>query len=303
LKQISIGHLEKVVEKKDILFDESMKNHTTFCVGGNAACFLIPRSEQQLISIMQILRSNQEKYYILGHGSNLLVSDSGFDGVIVQIDDNISSIVVSDTVVKASAGALLSQIASEACENGLSGIEFASGIPGTLGGAVVMNAGAYGGEMSQIIQTVDVLTNEGDIVKFDRKEMEFNYRSSLVKRKSHIVLSAEIILQKDSMNEIKVRMEELREKRAEKQPLEFPSAGSTFKRPTGYFTGKLIADAGLRGYKIGGAQISEKHCGFLINRGDATAADVLNLINHVKETVFREYGVLLEQEVCLLGNF
>lgn len=303
MKQISIEQLDKVIEKKDILLDESMKNHTTFCVGGKAACFLMPRSEEQLIRVMQILRENKEKYYILGHGSNLLVSDSGFDGCIVQIDSNISSVTVNNTVVKAAAGVLLSQIASDACKNGLSGMEFASGIPGTLGGAVVMNAGAYGGEMSQIIQTVEALTNEGDIVKLDCKEMEFNYRSSIVRKKSYIVLSAEIILQRDSIDEINARMEELRVKRAEKQPLEYPSAGSTFKRPVGHYTGKLIADAGLRGYRIGGAQISEKHCGFLINRGDATAADILNLINHVKATVFRENGVLLEPEVCLLGNF
>ncbi len=303
MKQISLEQISSVMQPSGIFFEEPMKRHTTFRVGGNASVFLTPENEEELAAVLRILRANGEAYYILGNGSNLLVSDSGYAGTVVQIYKNMNSITVENTILHVSAGALLSQIAAAACEHSLHGMEFASGIPGTLGGAVVMNAGAYGGEMKQIVQSVRVLTEEGRIETISADRMEFGYRTSLIKSKPYVVLGAALQLSAGNQNEIKAEMEALKVKRIEKQPLEYPSAGSTFKRPEGYFAGKLIMDAGLRGFCIGGAAVSEKHCGFVINRGDATAADIIALIRHVAAEVNRQFGVVLEPEVCMLGDF
>lgn len=243
-------------------------------------------------------------YFILGNGSNLLVSDDGYRGAIIQIFRNMSSVVLEgEDVIRAQAGALLSTVARAALNNSLTNMEFASGIPGTLGGAVTMNAGAYGGEMKDILYEVTALTEEGEVITLKADELELGYRTSCIKTKNYIVLEAAIKLEKGDKEKIQARMDELKEQRVKKQPLEFPSAGSTFKRPAGYFAGKLIQDAGLAGFKIGGAEVSAKHCGFVINSGNGTAKDIMELIHHVQKAVWENAGVKLEMEVKRLGSF
>lgn len=287
----------------NVRLHEPMKKHTTFRIGGPADYYLCPHSTEELQKILQICRENKLEFFILGNGSNLLVSDKGYRGVVIQLWKNFSDIETEDNTITVKAGALLSKVAAEALEESLTGMEFASGIPGTMGGAVMMNAGAYGGEMKDIIREVTVLTREGELLTLSKEEMNFGYRTSVVKEKGYVVISAELQLRKDDREEIRKVMDELKERRVTKQPLDMPSAGSTFKRPEGYFAGKLIMDAGLRGFSVGGAQISEKHCGFVVNKGDATAADVLGLIGEVQKRVQEKFGVALEPEVKFLGEF
>lgn len=267
----------------NVRLHEPMKKHTTFRIGGPADYYLCPHSTEELQKILQICRENKLEFFILGNGSNLLVSDKGYRGVVIQLWKNFSDIETEDNTITVKAGALLSKVAAEALEESLTGMEFASGIPGTMGGAVMMNAGAYGGEMKDIIREVTVLTREGELLTLSKEEMNFGYRTSVVKEKGYVVISAVLQLRKGDREEIRKVMDELKERRVTKQPLDMPSAGSTFKRPEGYFAGKLIMDAGLRGFSVGGAQISEKHCGFVVNKGDATAADVLGLIGEVQK--------------------
>lgn len=281
--------------------EEPMKNHTTFRIGGNAAYFVTPSDPEALQSTIEACRKARIPYYILGNGSNVLVSDAGYAGVIIQLFKNRNEITIEGQRVRAQAGALLSKLAHEAARRSLSGLEFASGIPGTVGGALVMNAGAYGGEMKDVVEKVQVLTPEGELLWLSREELELSYRNSVIAKKSYIVLEAVFLLEPGEQAQIEGRMEELRKMRVEKQPLEYASAGSTFKRPEGHFAGKLIMDAGLRGYQSGGAQVSEKHCGFVINRGNAKAQDVLDVNAHVQEEVKRQFGVELELEIKLLG--
>ena len=287
----------------NVRLHEPMKKHTTFRIGGPADYYLCPHSTEELQKILQICRENKLEFFILGNGSNLLVSDKGYRGVVIQLWKNFSDIETEDNTITVKAGALLSKVAAEALEESLTGMEFASGIPGTMGGAVMMNAGAYGGEMKDIIREVTVLTREGELLTLSKEEMNFGYRTSVVKEKGYVVISAELQLRKGDREEIRKVMNELKERRVTKQPLDMPSAGSTFKRPEGYFAGKLIMDAGLRGFSVGGAQISEKHCGFVVNKGDATAADVLGLIGEVQKRVQEKFGVALEPEVKFLGEF
>lgn len=282
---------------------EPMKKHTTFKIGGPADYYVCPHSMEELQETVKICRSERMPFFILGNGSNLLVSDRGYRGTVIQIWKNLSDIEVRGHYITAQAGALLSKLASEALEEELTGMEFASGIPGTLGGAVVMNAGAYGREMKDVLREVEVLDTEGNIRVLKKEELELGYRTSIIKEKGYIVLSAVLELEKGDAAQIKAVMEELKESRVSKQPLNMPSAGSTFKRPEGYFAGKLIMDAGLRGFSIGGAQVSEKHCGFVVNKGEATAADVWDLIKEVQERVYEQFGVKLETEVKFLGEF
>ena len=242
-------------------------------------------------------------YYILGNGSNLLVSDKGYRGVIIEICKKMNEICVEGNFLKVQAGALLSKVGSAALDAGLAGFEFASGIPGTMGGAVFMNAGAYGGEMKDILTEVTVLDENNEVRVLKKEELELGYRTSIVAKKGYVVLSAKVELKKGNQMEIRERMNELKVQRTTKQPLEYPSAGSTFKRPEGYFAGKLIADAGLRGFQVGGAQVSEKHCGFVINKENATAADIVELMRQIIERVQIEFGVKLEPEVKKLGEF
>ena len=287
----------------NVRLHEPMKKHTTFRIGGPADYYLCPHSTEELQKILQICRENKLEFFILGNGSNLLVSDKGYRGVVIQLWKNFSDIETEDNTITVKAGALLSKVAAEALEESLTGMEFASGIPGTMGGAVMMNAGAYGGEMKDIIREVTVLTREGELLTLSKEEMNFGYRTSVVKEKGYVVISAELQLRKGDREEIRKVMDELKERRVTKQPLDMPSAGSTFKRPEGYFAGKLIMDAGLRGFSVGGAQIPEKHCGFVVNKGDATAADVLGLIGEVQKRVQEKFGVALEPEVKFLGEF
>ena len=295
--------LNNVIAKDSILIDEPMSRHTTFRVGGPADFFVTPKAKEEVRDVIRICKEAGMPYYIIGNGSNLLVSDAGYRGVIVQIYKEMNEVKVEGDLVKAQAGALLSGIAAKALGAELSGFEFASGIPGTIGGACVMNAGAYGGEMKDVLESVTVLTDEGKIIELGRNELELGYRTSVIAKKGYIVLGAVLKLERGDGEKIKTYMDELREKRVTKQPLEYPSAGSTFKRPEGYFAGKLIMDAGLRGYQVGDAQVSEKHCGFVINKGNATAADVLTLIENVREKVQEQFGVTLEPEVKFLGEF
>lgn len=295
--------LIKIIEETRVLTDEPMKQHTTFRVGGNADFFVMPRTVLEIQEVLSLCAQEQMPYYILGNGSNLLVSDKGYRGLILQIYKEMNRIEVHGTRVKAQAGALLSKIGAAAYEAGLTGFEFASGIPGAVGGAVVMNAGAYGGEMKDVLESVTVITPEGKLLTLSNGELELGYRTSIVARKGYIVVEAVFELQTGDKKEIRARMDELKLQRTSKQPLEYPSAGSTFKRPEGYFAGKLIQDAGLRGFQIGGAQVSEKHCGFVINKSGATAADIAELIRQVSEQVMQQFGVKLEPEVKRLGEF
>ena len=301
---------QKVIEKfwnllgKDrVLVDEPMKRHTTFRIGGPADFFLLPSTVDEVRGILEICREEELPYFILGNGSNLLVSDKGYRGVIIQLYRNFSNISVEGNEICASSGALLSQIAAAARNASLTGFEFAGGIPGTLGGAVFMNAGAYGGELKDVLKEAVVMTEQGEILTLPVEKLDMGYRTSRVKKAGYLVLEARLVLEQGDMDKIRDITKDLTEKRVSKQPLEYPSAGSTFKRPEGYFAGKLIMDAGLRGYQVGDAQVSEKHCGFVINKGNATAADVLTLIENVREKVQEQFGVTLEPEVKFLGEF
>ena len=295
--------LIQLTEEKNVLTDEPLKNHVTFRVGGAADYFVSPESAEEVQKIILLCKEAGMPYYILGNGSNLLVSDQGYRGVIIQIYKSMSEISVKGEFVTAQAGALLSAIAAKAAGESLAGFEFASGIPGTIGGAAVMNAGAYGDEMKDVLEQVTVLTKEGELLTIPREELNMGYRTSKVAKNQYIVLEVVIHLAHGEQEKIREKMNELKEKRTTKQPLEYPSAGSTFKRPEGYFAGKLIEEAGLRGFQVGGAQVSEKHCGFVINKDNATASEVRELIRQVSERVKANSGVTLEPEVKMLGEF
>ena len=286
-----------------ILYNEPMKNHTSFKVGGPADIFIEPDDMAELVKAIKDLKEQCVSYYIMGNGSNLLVSDKGLRGAVVKIGEKFGSVSINNDIITAESGVLLSTLSKMAAKESLTGMEFASGIPGSLGGAVTMNAGAYGGEMKDIVEWVEVLDQDLNLKRLKNDEMKFMYRKSVIEPGKHIVLRCCIRLKKGNKDEIDNKMAELAEKRKSKQPLHLPSAGSTFKRPEGYFAGKLIEDAGLRGFSIGGAQISTLHCGFVVNNGDATAKDVYDLIRHVQKTVFEKFNVMLEPEVKILGEF
>jgi len=303
MKLAFYNRMMDIIEENRIYTNEPMKKHTTFRVGGEADFFVVPKTKEEIKKIVALCQEMDMPYYILGNGSNLLVGDKGYRGVIIQIYKEMNAIQIEGNEMRVQAGALLSKIGSVALEAELTGFEFAAGIPGTVGGAVVMNAGAYGGEMKDVLKEVTVLTPEGEILILAKEELELGYRTSIVAKKNYIVLEATIVLEKGDKEAIKARMDELRVQRTTKQPLEYPSAGSTFKRPEGYFAGKLIQDAGLRGFQEGGAQVSEKHCGFVINKGNATAAEVRTVIKDVQEKVKEAFGVELETEVIFVGDF
>ena len=294
---------QEILEDNRILEAELMSKHTTFRIGGPADFFLVPENADEIKKIIAVCKEKNVPYFILGNGSNLLVSDRGYRGVVIQLDRNFGEVKVEGTEIHASAGALLSTIAVAARRASLTGFEFAGGIPGTLGGAVVMNAGAYGGEMKDVLRKVMVMDQSGKVFEIPAEELQMGYRTSIIKTAGYIVLGAVLSLKEGNLEEIKMLTRKLSEQRTSKQPLEYPSAGSTFKRPEGYFAGKLIMDSGLRGYRVGGAQVSEKHCGFVINTGDATAEDVRSLMKHVTEIVYAKFGVTLEPEVKFLGEF
>ena len=295
-----IDALKHFVPEENIHLQEPMAGHTTFRIGGPADCLLQLENEEQLKNVQKYLNLIEMPLFILGNGSNLLVSDHGYEGVVLQIGQKMSQIVVDGCRIVAQAGALLSQVSKTALEHGLTGLEFASGIPGTVGGGVVMNAGAYDGELSQVVTLVNVVSPQGESLAFNNTTMEFGYRTSALRKNPFTVTSVTFDLKEGDRQQIQEKMEELAARRRQKQPLEYPSAGSTFKRPEGYFAGKLIMDAGMRGYQTGGARVSDKHCGFIINVGKATAHDVLDVIAEVKERVKLRFGVDLETEVIYL---
>lgn len=297
-----LTELQNVMGGSGIFMEEPMKKHTTFRVGGPADVLVQP-DETALAAILALCRQYHVSYSFIGNGSNLLVGDKGIRGVVIEMTDPMGNIEVDGTKITAQAGAMLSKIANTAASNGLGGMEFAAGIPGSVGGAVVMNAGAYGGEMKDIIEKVYALDENGAQLELDRDALDLGYRHSCIPEKKYIVTKVVLELVPRNEAEIRSEMKELNEKRAEKQPLQYPSAGSTFKRPEGYFAGKLIMDAGLRGYQVGGAQVSEKHCGFVINKGDATAADICQLMRDVSDKVQAQFGVVLEPEVKMIGEF
>lgn len=301
ISEAVIQTIRGFVSEKNIRLGESMAEHTTFRIGGPADCFIQIENKEQLIQIQRYLGQVETPYFILGNGSNLLVSDKGYQGVILQIGREMSKIEVSDTVITAEAGASLAQVAKAALEHGLTGLEFAAGIPGTVGGGVVMNAGAYDGSLSQVVMQVNVVSADGECMELENQSMEFGYRTSTIRNSRFTVTEVVMQLEKGDREQIRSRMDELALKRREKQPLEYPSAGSTFKRPQGYFAGKLIMDAGLRGFRLGGAKVSDKHCGFIVNMGNATAEDVRDVIFEVQERVKDRFHVNLEPEVLFLG--
>ena len=295
--------LRGFVPAENIHLQEPMSGHTTFKVGGPAACLIELEREEQLCNIQRYLSFVEIPFFVLGNGSNVLVSDEGYPGVVLQIGDKMSGIRVEGTRIVAQAGALLSQVARAALSQELTGLEFASGIPGTVGGGVVMNAGAYGGEMKQVVTKVRVVNQSGEIMELDNSTMEFGYRYSTIRNQPFVVTEVTFQLKEGKAEEIKAVMDDLAARRREKQPLEYPSAGSTFKRPEGYYAGELIMNAGLRGYRIGGAQVSDKHCGFIVNMGNATAMDIMDVIRDVQDCVKEKFNVDLEPEVVFLGKF
>ena len=290
-----------ILKKNDIKIDEKLSEYVNFKVGGPADILLIPNSKEQVIKSIKICKENNIPFYLIGNGSNILVRDGGFRGVVLSLK-NVKNIYVDGEKIEAECGVMLKEVSDKAIENSLTGFEFACGIPGTIGGAVFMNAGAYDGEISKVIESAEVIDENCNIIRLSREELDFGYRSSLVMKKGYTVLSAVFKLEKGQVKTIKELIEDLTNKRESKQPLEYPSAGSTFKRPTGYFAGKLIQDAGLKGYSIGGAAVSEKHSGFVINKGNATAKDITDLIKHIQDEVKKQFGVDLHPEVRIIGE-
>ena len=286
-----------------VRYDEPLKNHTTFKIGGNCIALIEPREVSDIVETIKICRENSIKFFVIGNGSNLLVPDEGYNGVIIKLKSEFSTIQVEGEYLIVNSGAKLSEVYTVAYENSLTGFEFASGIPGTIGGAIYMNAGAYGGEMKDIVESVEVLDLDNfELRELKNEELEFSYRKSIIQRKNYIVTTIKLKLQKGNKEEINAVYEDLRDRRNSKQPLNFGSAGSTFKRPEGHFASKLIEDAGLKGYHINDAWVSEKHSGFIVNKGNASYKEVMELIEYVQKVVFEKFGVKLETEVRILKD-
>lgn len=298
--------IKKIVSGGQILRDEPLRNHTTFRIGGPCDFFVTANTQEEFIQVIQLCKKEEVPCFMIGNGSNLLIADEGLSGVVLKLNDDVMKLSVEEkrdkTIVTACAGINLSNLAMKIANLSLTGFEFAAGIPGTLGGAIYMNAGAYGGEIKDCILSAHVVSPEGEIIEFSKDDLDLSYRSSSIQRTGHYIISASFEFKKGDYAQIHTRIEDLNRQRREKQPLEFPSAGSTFKRPVGYFAGKLIMDAGLRGYRVGDAMISEKHCGFVINVGNATAKDVIQLITDVQRIVKEQFGVTIETEVKLISN-
>lgn len=295
----------KIFENGDygeVRFSEEMKNHTTFEIGGPCDVMIIPENKEQVLNTLKTIKEHGFSYMVIGNGSNLLVSDQGLRMVIIKLGEAFSQIKIEGEKVYAQAGAELAEVAKASIEEGLAGMEYVSGIPGNIGGAITMNAGAYGGEMKDIVETVTCLGQDLEIRTYTNEDMHFSYRHSRVQEENLIVLEVELALEKGNQEEIDELYHSLTQRREEKQPLEYASAGSTFKRPEGYYAGKLIDDAGLRGYKHNNAMVSEKHCGFVINTGGAACDDVLYVIRHIQKEIYDKYRVKLQTEVKILGE-
>ena len=301
-KEFIYRELLNILEEESIKVDEPMKKHITFRVGGPADFLVKPKTEEELRKVISFAKKNNIPFIVIGNGSNLLVKDGGIRGIVIELSDNFNNYEIEGNIIKAQSGTLLAIIGRNAMKNSLTGFEFAAGIPGTLGGALAMNAGAYGGEMKQVVKSVRLMDCDGNIFELSNEEMKFEYRRSLLTEKDYIVLSTVIELQQGNMDEIKATMADYANRRSTKQPLNLPSAGSTFKRPEGHFAAKLIDDCGLRGLTLRGAQVSDKHCGFVVNLDGATAKDLLDLMYVVKSTVNSKFGIMLEEEVKVLGE-
>lgn len=286
----------------NVQYNEEMKKHTSFKIGGPVDAFVDAASELQIQQIIDLCKESDIRLTFIGNGSNLLVSDNGIDGVVLKIGSGMQDISIQDDIVYAKSGILLSKLANTVASEGLSGLEFAAGIPGTLGGGIYMNAGAYGGELKDVITNVTYIDNENKIKTASGSELDFSYRHSVFSDSECVILSCEMKLNKRSVDDIKAEMANYQQRRVDKQPLNYPSAGSTFRRPDGYFAGQLIEDSNLKGYSIGGAEVSVKHSGFVINKGGATCNDVINLIAHIKNVVYKNYNVMLETEVRFIGR-
>jgi UDP-N-acetylmuramate dehydrogenase len=299
--------LEAIAGQKNIRKNEPMSEHTTFHIGGPADYFVVPEEVSVLGRGIALCRENGMPYFVMGNGSNLLVGDDGYRGVIFHICRTMDELAIQEkedrAMVTAGAGVMLVRLARTVSEKGYTGFEYASGIPGTLGGAVAMNAGAYGGEIRDAIVWADVMDKDGTILRLSKEELALSYRHSAIMDKGYIVLSACFLFEKGNPAQIHEKIEQFSQSRREKQPLEYPSAGSTFKRPEGYFAGKLIQDCGLKGYRVGGAQVSEKHSGFVINTGNATAKDVRELIAFIQKKVKEQFDVDIEPEIRMIGEF
>lgn len=290
----------KFLPQEAVLLDEPMKNHTTFKIGGPADIMVLPRTPEEVQEVVKICRATGAPFFVMGNGSNLLVRDKGLRQVVLKIGPAFNQVTFEGTKVIAQSGILLSTLANLILKQELTGFEFASGIPGSLGGAIAMNAGAYGGEMKDIITRCTVVTPQGELLELE--DLEMGYRTSIVQREGYIAISAELALAKGVYSEIKAKMDDLTLQRTTKQPLQYPSAGSVFKRPPGYFAGKLIQDCGMKGARIGDAQVSELHSGFIINRGNATAQEVLDLIHWIQQEVKKTFGVELQTEIKIIGE-
>ena len=286
----------------EILYDEPMKNHTTFKIGGNCDAMIFPQNEEQILNALQLIKQNGFDYRIIGNGSNLLVSDDGLREVVIKLHDNFNEIRIDGDLLIAQSGALLSSVSKLAINNSYAGFEAVSGIPGDIGGAITMNAGAYGTEMKDIVHRVKVIDTDLKVKYLNCDEMDFSYRHSRVQDEKLVVLEVEFILKKGDQKEILDNFHDYTERRTSKQPLELPSCGSVFKRPEGHFAGQLIDEAGLRGYSYNDAMVSEKHCGFIVNVGDAKCSDVVAVIEHVQKVVFEKFNVKLEPEVRIIGG-
>ncbi|MGL5256630.1 MAG: UDP-N-acetylmuramate dehydrogenase [Proteocatella sp.] len=297
-----IEDLKQILTLEQIKENEPMKHHTTFRIGGVADVMALPYNEQDVIDIIALAKKHNIPYTVVGNGSNILVTDKGIRGVVIKIADNFSQISIDGNTVYAQAGARLTAISRKIYEEGLTGFEFASGIPGTVGGGVYMNAGAYDSEMKNVVKSVTVLDKNSNVIELDNEAMEFGYRKSKAMKEDYIILSVVMKLKSGNKNEIKAKIDDFTNRRVTKQPVSEFSAGSTFKRPEGHFAGKLIEDTGLRGYTVGRAKISEKHCGFVINKGDSTFKEMIEFIQGVKHKVYQKTGVKLEEEIKILGE-
>ncbi len=299
---VFLKQIRALINDQNILINEPMKNHTSFRIGGCADILIMPENIETIISIFEICRAVNIPYYFMGNGSNLLVSDKGIRGVVIKTCDGLNKVRINKNILESQSGVLLSRLAHIALENSLTGLEFASGIPGTLGGAIVMNAGAYDGEMKDVLFETKYLDEENKVCAVIGEQHQFDYRSSIFQGADKFIISSLIRLQPGEKTQIKGKMDDFNQRRNDKQPLELPSAGSMFRRPEGYYAGKLIEDCGLKGYRIGGAQVSDKHSGFIVNRDNASALDVLNLIEHIQNTVEDKFGVKLKTEVKFIGE-
>lgn len=304
MNKLFLDELNSILNSDQIRLNEPMSQHTSLHIGGEADYMVMPSSIGQIRQVILLCKKHNIPYYVMGNGSNLLVSDSGYRGLIIKLCEYFSGISIGDDgIVKAQAGVLLSRLSAAIAENSLTGFEFAAGIPGSLGGAVTMNAGAYGGEMKQCLLSATVMDSEGEIHVLSNEDLKLGYRTSILQESDFCLLDATLRFEKGDKQKIMDKIRELNSLRRMKQPLDKYSAGSTFKRPEGYYAGKLISDAGLKGFQIGGAAVSEKHCGFLINKDNATARDFVALISEVIRIVEEKFGVRLEPEVKFLGQF